>query len=291
MTTEATNHLKLFTQEQTYFTALYTYVTSKLDDNTINGIPATHAAEFLKMSGLSIDDLKKIWRLSCIAPDVMARTEFFTALKLVALKQQNMSFSVDNLKKECRLPEFSVGPKPTSIMTDSGLSGVINTHSQTFQHKVYNFVITESTANNIEAYIDKKCKTEQKGVLNRREAQDLFSTANLNEIQKVHLWTLCDIEKKGYLNKPQFIVCLYFISQCKQGTPLPNELPHKLVEFIQRYEGVLEPSPSPIKREAKDSYAGLVNLLLKKCLDQQECIQTIDDKNKNILEDLDTEVI
>ena len=292
MTTEATSHLKLTPTEHGYYTQLYEYVTSKLDNQPVTEIPANTAAEFLRTSGLTIDDLKKIWRLSCVAPNKMTKSEFFTALKLVALRQQKLSYSIDNLKKESGLPEFTIGPK---FDKDSIIASETQTPKESMsssqQFKQYNFSISESTANNIEGYIDKKCKTAKKGILTKNEAQELFNTANLSEMQKGQLWRLCDIEKKGYLSRPQFIVCLYFVSQVKQGTPLPNELPHKIFEFIEKYEGTLEPMPSPVKKETKDTYAGLVNLLLKKCLDQQETIQTIDEKNKNILEDLDREVI
>lgn len=288
--TEASNHLKLSPKEEGYYTLLYDFVVLKMPEAPSKGIPAGHAADFLKSSNLTIDDLKKIWRLSCVAPDTMTRTEFFTALKLVALRQQNLSYSIDNLKKEVTLPEFTVGPKYTPSTTAYEEKTSPKSLTQSGSKKVYNFSITESTASNIEAYIDNKCKTEKKGIINKREAQELFGAANLNDAQKAQLWTLCDIEKKNYLNRPQFIVCLYFVSQVKQGTPLPTELPHKLIEFIEKYEGILEPKPSPIRQEPKENYAGLVNLLLKKCLDQQESIQAIDEKNQNILSELDREV-
>ena len=290
MTTEATNHLKLAPAEHKYYAQMFGYVTEKAGDDFGNILPAAVAAEFLKSSGLSIEDLKKIWRLSCVAPDSMNKSEFMTAMKLVALKQQGLSFSIENLKKECPLPQFTVGPKPKNSPQESTEPKPTHPMTSSQQMRQFNFAISESTAKNIEAYIDNKCKTEQKGVLSKKEAQELFSAANLNDSQRSHLWSLCDTERKGYLLRPQFIVCLYFISQVKQGTPLPHELPHKLVEFIEKYEGTLEPMPSPLKKDPSDTYGGLVNLLLKKCLDQKDTIETINEKNKNILEDLDKEV-
>ena len=76
-----------------------------LDNNNQGRIMAKPAANFMKTSGLEKDTLKKIWLIAAQSSNTqMDKDEFFVALRLIALAQNNMPFSAENIDRNNPIP-------------------------------------------------------------------------------------------------------------------------------------------------------------------------------------------
>jgi len=93
--------LNMTNEERGFFSSLYEMV----DPNSIGRLEGKAAANFLKKSGLPKDILKKIWIISAKTdPSKIERDEFYIALRLVALAQNNMDCSEESIKLNHPIP-------------------------------------------------------------------------------------------------------------------------------------------------------------------------------------------
>ena len=96
---------KLNQQEQIYYSKLYQH----LDTQNVGAINGKDTVQFFKKSGLSVDNLKKIWITASSSGNTLDKNEFYIALKLIAYIQNNMDPLIENVQIgfECALPVFS----------------------------------------------------------------------------------------------------------------------------------------------------------------------------------------
>jgi len=67
------------------------------------------AAQFLKKSGCSTDILKKIWMISAQTDaNFLEKEEFYVAMRLIALAQNNMEVSDEAIRFNSPLPPLPV---------------------------------------------------------------------------------------------------------------------------------------------------------------------------------------
>ena len=84
---------------------LYNKIYNILDKRNQGTISSTLAAEFMRTSGLDAHILKKIWDIAVqTSRNNMNKEELFIALRLIALAQNNMSYSVENIEKNWPIP-------------------------------------------------------------------------------------------------------------------------------------------------------------------------------------------
>ena len=93
--------LKMTQEEKGYFSSLY-----EMADSTMSGkLEGKIAANFLKKSGLPKEILKKIWLISAQTdPSFIEKDEFYVALRLVALAQNNLECSAESIKLNHPIP-------------------------------------------------------------------------------------------------------------------------------------------------------------------------------------------
>ena len=97
--------LNMTNEERGFFSNLYEIV----DPNSIGRLEGKVAANFLKKSGLPKDILKKIWIISAKTdPSKIERDEFYIALRLVALAQNNMDCSEESIKLNHPIPPLPI---------------------------------------------------------------------------------------------------------------------------------------------------------------------------------------
>lgn len=73
--------VQLNNSERGYYSSLL----SQLDPQNCSKITGKTAVSFMKKSGLTIEQLKSIWRMSTNNPDTLYKEEFYLALRLIAL--------------------------------------------------------------------------------------------------------------------------------------------------------------------------------------------------------------
>ena len=89
-------HVQLTREENILYNKLY----NMLDNNNQGRLLAKPAANFMKKSGLDKATLKNIWLIAAQTDNTqMDKDEFFVALRLIALAQNNMPFSAENIER------------------------------------------------------------------------------------------------------------------------------------------------------------------------------------------------
>ena len=94
-------HIQLTKEEDILYNKLF----NTLDKNNKGIISSSIAADFMRKFGLDIHILKKIWDISAqTSRNNLNKEEFFIALRLIALAQNNMSYSAENIEKNWPIP-------------------------------------------------------------------------------------------------------------------------------------------------------------------------------------------
>ena len=97
--------VKLNNQEKGYYSNMWNLANPK-SAKTISG---QEAVEFMKKSGLTVDKLKEIWRISAQTDlSCLTRDEFYIALHLIALQQNGSRCDEEAIRQglEAPLPKF-----------------------------------------------------------------------------------------------------------------------------------------------------------------------------------------
>ena len=83
----------------------YNNIYNKLEKNEEGRIPSKIVINFMKTSGLDKNILKKIFLIACNFVDSqLDKEDLFVILRLIALAQNNLSFTAENIKKNDPLP-------------------------------------------------------------------------------------------------------------------------------------------------------------------------------------------
>ncbi len=289
MNNEIIKNMILSNKEKSYYEQLWAFAKKKDHKSEENILPGSLAAKLMDKSQLSRSQLKHIWKISCKNPDKIFKNEFFLAMKLIALKQKNLEINIHNINNPIAPPELQ------GVLIDQRMQSstpFFNQKQENKQHKPvgpnYHYNLKDSTINRIEHYIGNKCKTKTIGILKKNESRELFElAAKLTAEEQVLLWDLCDRGKKGYLIQGEFILALFFISLKKNRIPIPKILPVNLVKFLQNYKQSSSGIEKKNNREDRETYdhryGSLVNLMLKKLMDQEYKLDEYDKKNKELL--------
>ena len=93
--------VNLTEDEEIYFYNLF----ESLDVKNTGKIDSKEAAEFMKKSGLSRNVLKNIWLIASQKSIIyILRQEFYVALRLIALAQNNFPYDIENIEKNTPIP-------------------------------------------------------------------------------------------------------------------------------------------------------------------------------------------
>ena len=122
--------LKMTNEEKGFFSNLFDMV----DENSLGRLEGKAAANFLKKSGLPKDILKKIWIISAKTdPSKIERDEFYIALRLIALAQNNMDCSEESIRLNHPIP-----PLPFFNLKNDVSSASMSLNSMQINSQNYN---------------------------------------------------------------------------------------------------------------------------------------------------------
>ncbi|KAL1448849.1 hypothetical protein WDU94_000103 [Cyamophila willieti] len=210
-----------------------------LDPKDTNNIGALNAAKFLKNSGLSDALLSKIWDLSDPnATGFLTKPGLFTALKLVALAQNNVDVSMSNIDRDVPPPmmgdatvfpaniptapsplPLASAPTPTPLI--SSIPVVPVDWSMTPMERLKYETLFESLQP-VNGFIP---GNKVKGVL----MDSKLPTDTLGKI-----WDLADMDKDGCLDRHEFIVAMHLVYKALEKFAIPATLPPELLPPAKR---------------------------------------------------------
>jgi len=223
------NKFQLIKEEEIFFNKIY-----KIFDNNNEGkIIGKKAAEFMKTSGLENEILKKIFFTSVKEINNIHKEEFFVAMRLIALAQNNMPFSEDNIKSNNPippLPKFNLNISLNNNFNNNQINKNENENIDT-TYSIYDLSEKEKiTYKNI---FDKQ-KEPNFERLRAHNAILIWKNSNADgqEIRKVAN-LIKPLENKGFLNLKEFQVASHLI-EISKDIYLPEKLPLTLVNFLGR---------------------------------------------------------
>ena len=240
----------------------YNNIFESLDNRNIGKLDSKEAAEFLKKSGLSRNILKTIWLIASKSSiSFIERDEFYVALRLIALAQNNFPYTEESVEKNTPIP-----PLPHfkyKIKADN--ESIIYKMSQNDKIK-YQRLFDDSKENNYDDNI-----SVTKAII-------LWKTMNAEDdlIKKI-AGLLNPLEHKGFLNLKEFQVGSYII-QINDKYEIPSKLPLSLCNYLGRNDNV-------IHNEDKNIY-NPNNIVIDNSVDNLNEQNSINIDEKNINENM-----
>ena len=209
-------YVKLTQEEKGYYSNLFQLV----DDQNFGKLKAKDAANFMKKSGLSKDILKNIYLIaSQSSKQFLEKDEFYVALRLIALAQNNMPYNAQAIitnKPLPPLPNFNL--KKDFLADDDNLFEMRD--DEKVKYKRFFDINKDGNNDNISA---------------RKAIQMWRSTgADDNVIKKV-ADVLKPNETKGFLNLREFQVATHLINLSDKHE-IPTHLPNNLRKYLGRPE-------------------------------------------------------
>ena len=207
--------VNLTEEEEIYYYNLF----ESLDTKNIGKLDSVPASSFLKKSGLSKHILKEIWlMIAKYSINHITRDEFYAALRLVALAQNNMPYTEESIEKNTPIP-----PLP----------------SFKYKIKMNDRIIYKITENNKQAFRrlfeNSKINKTDPDIISRK-ALDIWKSANASDdfIRKIAS-ILTPLEKKGHFNLKEFQVANYLLA-IRDKYEIPDKLPMSLFNYLGRGE-------------------------------------------------------
>jgi hypothetical protein len=92
--------------------------------------------------------------------------------------------------------------------------------------------ISEASRQKYMDLFQKNCP-DQLGRLTGKSVRTVLERSGLSKNLLGSIWELADSDGDGYLSEREFIVAMHLTSRCKQGWPLPSELPGDLLKQLE----------------------------------------------------------
>ena len=241
-------HVQLTRDENMFFNKLY----NMLDNNNQGRILGKPAANFMKTSGLDKSTLKQIWLIAAQNSNTQIdKEEFFVALRLIALAQNNMPISaevIDMNNPVPPLPKFNLNNNNMNQNNNNqnnfgnrnaNNNNMINNQNNQNNNNNFNnsqnsiYEISESEKANYKNIFDNQKEPNMERIRahnailvwqdNNADDQSIRAVANI----------IKPLENKGYMNLKEFQVACHLINISK-NVPLPPKLPLSLINFLGR---------------------------------------------------------
>ena len=228
-------NVQLTPDEQNFYSKIY----NMLDNNNSGRILGKPAANFMKKSNLPKQVLKEIWLIAAQSSNTfILREEFYVALRLIALAQNNMPFNEQSIEMNNPIP-----PLPNFDLNSNPNNNQNNFNQNNNNNNQNNF---NQNNNNQDIYeIPDKEKAFFTNIFNNRKESNgeritahnaiiiwKKNNADDNAI-KIVANIIKPLENKGFLNLKEFIVACHLITISKK-CDLPQKLPDTLVNFLGR---------------------------------------------------------
>ena len=219
-------------EESSYYNKIF----NLLDKQNLGYIDSKSAAIFMKKSNLSQEILKNIWYNSSQSKkNGLTRDEFFIALRLIALAQNNLPFTkkeIENNNPIPPLPSFATFNHNNSINynRDNNINNKFEEENgddeSVYEIPEYNAILYKKFFENN--------KDSKENYISTKKAIELWKSDTSSDftIKKVAN-SLKPLEKTGYLNLKEFQVANHLLSICNcHEIPIP--LPNCLLKFLGR---------------------------------------------------------
>ena len=245
-------NVQLTRDENMLFNKLY----NMLDNNNQGRIMGKPAANFMKTSGLDKNTLKQIWLIAAQNSNTqIEKEEFFVALRLIALAQNNMPFSAEVIDRNNPIPPLPNFNLNNNMNQNNNQSNYANRNINNYQNQSKDnlnnnqnnqnnnpnfnnnqnsiFDISESEKENYKNIFDNQKEPNMERIRAHNAIivwQD--NNADDNAIRAVAN-IIKPLENKGYMNLKEFQVACHLINISK-NVQLPQKLPLSLVNFLGR---------------------------------------------------------
>jgi len=225
-------HVQLTQEEQNLYPKLY----NMLDDRNSGRILGKPAANFMKKSNLDKNVLKQIWLTAAQTSNTfIEQEEFFVALRLIALAQNNMPFSPQNIEMNNPippLPNFNLNNNQNNNNNNNFNNNQNNNNNfNNNQNSLYE--ISEKEKAFFKNIFDNK-KEPNGERITAHNAIIIWKSNNADDQAiKIVANIIKPLETKGFLNLKEFQVACHLITISKKN-PLPHKLPDNLVNYLGR---------------------------------------------------------
>ena len=230
--------IHLTNDEQILFTKIY----NMLDSNNTGRILGKQAANFMKKSNLNKDVLKNIWLMAAkTSNSFMLQDEFYAALRLIALAQNNMPYSEEIIGMNNPIP-----PLPVFDLNQNNNQNQFNNYNNNQGNNTNNINSTNNNNNNpnINEMSEKEkmfflqlFQKHKEPNVERIKAHNAILIWNDNKAEEVAIKTVANLmtplENKGFFNLREFQVACHLIAMSKK-TQLPQRLPDSLCNYLGR---------------------------------------------------------
>ena len=224
-------------EEQMFYSKLY----NMLDNNGEGRIMGKPAANFMKTSNLRKEVLKEIWLIAAQTSNAyILREEFYVAMRLIALAQNNMPFTAQSIEMNNPIP-----PLPFFDLNKNQNNNNQNQNNINQNNNIQNNN-NQNQNNNKDIYeISEKEKAFFKNIFDSKKEPNMERITAHNSII---IWKsnnaedeaikrvasiIKPLENKGFFNFKEFLVACHLIALSKK-MQLPQQLPDTLVNFLGR---------------------------------------------------------
>ena len=246
--------LKMTPEERGYFSSLLEIA----DKNMTGKLEGKTGANFLKKSGLPTDVLKRIWLIAAQTDcKFLERDEFYIALRLVALAQNNMECSPESIRLNHPLPPLPKFDLKSEEQMMSSMSN-ITASSTNMSTNIQNQMNMNVNSENVFALSNKEIEGYQNVFLMNKDMQNSISIIKAKQIWNGtgvsndtmnYILSLMQSELKDQdsLTDKEFHVATHLIYKTLNMSSLPQSLPNELKSYLSSSTQ----SQSPIQNEEK----------------------------------------
>lgn len=173
----------------------------------------------MKKSNLPKEALKQIWYISAQTdPNQLERDEFYIALRLVALAQNNIPITIETIKNNTPIPPLPV----FNLKKDASSTQVEDIESA--------FALNDSDIQKYTRFFNTSKEYDNK--LSIQKACQMWKSTNVNDetISKIFL-IVNPLKENGFVNLKEFIVCTLFVFK-SFNKEIPKVLPQTLSTYL-----------------------------------------------------------
>ncbi len=258
-------YLKMTNEERGFFSNLYQIA----DKDNKGKLVGKEAADFLKKSGLPKEILKRIWIISAQTnAQFLERDEFYIALRLVALAQNNLPISEECIIKNAPIPPLPVFDlKKTSNPAD--LDAI--------------FAMSEKDKDKYKMFFDKNKEYNDKITIPK--SCQMWKSANVSDdnIRQI-LAIVQPLRENGFLSLQEFQVCTHFVFKSVNNV-IPKTLPNCLSIFLFGKVNNNEQQAMPQQQQEKkdlDSLMSNMNILQPSQMQNNQPNMNIPPQQQNV---------
>ena len=210
---------------------LYSKLYNMLDNNGVGRILGKPAANFMKASNLKKSVLKEIWLIAAQTSNTyLLREEFYVAMRLIALAQNNMPFTAQSIEMNNPIP-----PLPFFDLNNNQNNN--NNNQNNNQNNINNNQNPYEISENEKAFFENIFNKNKEPNMERITAHNsilMWKSNNADDeaIKKVAI-LIKPLENKGFFNLKEFQVACHLITLSKKMA-LPQQLPNNLINFLGR---------------------------------------------------------